>query len=178
MVPSTFMLFDTLPLNANGKIDRRALPTPELSRSTAEDSYVAPVLLLHHQLVQIWEELLGVRPIGITDDFFEVGGDSLLAVRLFERMAQVCGKKLPLSSLFAGASIEHLAMALQGETKTDSRAPLVVVQAGGSRRPFFFLHGQWEDGALYSLELARALGPDQPFYLLEPYKFEGLAVPP
>src|SRR6266516_3467410 len=180
MVPSTFMLLDTLPLNANGKIDRRALPTPELSRSTAEDSYVAPVLLLHHQLVQIWEELLYVLPIGIIDDYFEVGGDSLLAVRLFDRMAQVCGKKLPLSTLFAGATIEQLARALQGETKTktDSRAPLVAVQAGGSRRPFFYLHGEWRGGALYSLELERYLGPDQPFYLLEPYKFESLAVPP
>jgi thioesterase domain-containing protein len=52
------------------------------------------------------------------------------------------------------------------------------VQTSGSKRPFFFLHGQWEGGAFYSLELARALGPDQPFYLLEPYRFEGLAVPP
>ena len=128
--------------------------------------------------MQIWEELLGVRPIGIKDDFFDLGGDSLLAVRLFDRIAQVCGKKLPLSTLFAGATIEHLATALLGETKTDSRAPLVAVQAGGSRRPFFYLHGEWRGGALYSLELARYLGPDQPFYLLEPYKFDSLAVPP
>ena len=180
MVPSAFVQLERLPLTANGKLDRQGLPAAELSRSTAEDSYVAPTLLLHHQLVQIWEELLGVQPIGITDDFFEVGGDSLLAVRLFERMAQVCGKKLPLSTLFAGATIEQLARALQAETKTktDSRAPLVAVQAGGSRRPFFYLHGEWRGGALYSLELARYLGPDQPFYLLEPYKFESLAVPP
>src|SRR6266516_4756095 len=180
MVPSAFVQLERLPLTANGKLDRQGLPAAELSRSTAEDSYVAPTLLLHHQLVQIWEELLGVRPIGITDDFFEVGRDSLLAVRLFDRMAQVCGKKLPLSTLFAGATIEQLARALQGETKTktDSRAPLVAVQAGGSRRPFFYLHGEWRGGALYSLELERYLGPDQPFYLLEPYKFESLAVPP
>ena len=178
MVPSAFVLLERLPLTANGKLDRRALPPAEPSGRRTEDSYVAPALLLHHQLVQIWEELLGVRPIGITDDFFDVGGDSLLAVRLFDRIAQACGKKLPLSTLFAGATIEHLVTALLGETKTDSRAPLVVVQAGGSRRPFFFLHGQWRGGALYSLELARYLGPDQPFYLLEPYKFDGLAVPP
>jgi thioesterase domain-containing protein len=110
----------------------------------------------------------------------------LLAVRLFDRIAQVCGKKLPLSTLFAGATIEHLAKDLEGEsktalptgTKTDSRAPLVVVQEGGSRPPFFYLHGEWKGGGLYSREMARHLGPEQPFYLLEPYKFEGLAVPP
>src|SRR5216684_2215700 len=65
-----------------------------------------------------------------------------------------------------------------GETKTDSRAPLVTVQVGGSRRPFFYLHGEWGGGALYCLELARYLGPDQPFYLLEPYKFDGLSILP
>ena len=186
MVPSAFMLLERLPLSSNGKVDRRALPAPEQDRSVVEESYVAPRLPVEQQLVQIWEELLEVRPIGIKDDFFELGGDSLLAVRLFDRIAQVCGKKLPLSTLFAGATIEHLARilegesraALPGETKTDDRAPLVVVQAGGSRPPFFYLHGEWKGGGLYSRELARHLGPEQPFYLLEPYKFEGLASPP
>jgi hypothetical protein len=109
---------------------------------------VAPVLMLHWQLVQIWEDLLGVRPIGIKDDFFDLGGNSLLAVWLFDRIEQVCGKKLPLSTLFAGATIEHVVMVLQKETETDSRVPLVPVQAGGSKRPFFFLHGEWRGGAL------------------------------
>ena len=186
MVPSAFMLLEKLPLSSNGKVDRRALPAPEQDRSAVEESYVAPRLPAEEQLVQIWEELLEVRPIGIKDDFFALGGDSLLAVRLFDRITQVCGKKLPLSTLFAGATIEHLAKILMGEskvalpvaTKTDGRAPLVVVQKGKSRQPFFYLHGEWKGGGLYSRELARYLGPEQPFYLLEPYKFEGLVVPP
>jgi len=178
MVPSTFVLLETLPLTPNGKIDRRALPPPEPSRSTAEEPYVAPRLPLHHQLVQIWEDLLGVHPIGINDDFFDLGGHSLLATRMIDRIAQVYGKKLPLSTLFAGATIEHLATALMGETKTDSRAPLAAVQTSGSRKPFFFLHGQWKGDALYNRELARYLGPDQPFYVLEPYRFDGLVIPP
>ena len=187
MVPSAFILLEKLPLIPNGKVDRRALPAPELDRSVVEEHYVAPRQPVEEQLVQIWEDMLGMRPIGIKDDFFELGGDSLLAVRLFDRMTQVCNKKLPLSTLFAGATIEHLARALvegeskatlPGETKTDNRVPLVVVQEGGSKRPFFFLHGQWAGDAFYSLELARTLGPDQPFYLLEPYKFEGLTVLP
>ena len=178
MVPSAFVLLETLPVTPNGKLDRHALPAPEASRSTAGETYVAPVLPVQQQLVQIWEDLLGVRPIGIKDDFFDLGGHSLLAIRLIDRIAQTCGKKLPLSTLFAGATIEHLATALMGEAKTDSRAPLVTVQTGGSRRAFFYLHGEWKGGAFYCLELARYMGPDQPFYLLEPYKFDGLAVPP
>ncbi len=106
----------------------------------------------------------------------------MLGVQLFDQMTQVFGKKLPLSTLFGGATIEHLAKALAGESiatlpaeiKTDERAGLVAVQTGGSKRPFFFLHGQWTNSALYSLDLAHALGPDQPFYLLEPYKYQDL----
>jgi amino acid adenylation domain-containing protein len=178
MVPSAFVLLERLPLTSNKKVDRRALPAPELSREMIEERYVAPRLPVEQQLVQIWEELLTMRPIGIKDDFFGLGGDSLLAVRLFDRIAQVCGKKLPLSTLFAGATIEHVARILVGETKVDDRAPLVVVQAQGARPPFFYLHGEWKGGGLYSRELARHLGPEQPFYLLEPYKFENLTVLP
>ena len=181
MVPAAFVLLDRLPLTANGKLDRTALPAPEPGRGgrgeTAE-SYVAPVLPLQRQLVQIWEEVLGVRPIGIRDDFFELGGDSLSAVRLFERMERVSGKRLALATLFGGATIEQVASVLGEETQAQTRAPLVVVQAGGSRRPFFYLHGEFRGGALYSRELARHVGPEQPFYLLEPYRFDGLAVPP
>jgi amino acid adenylation domain-containing protein len=178
MVPSAFIVLEKLPLTSNGKVDRRALPAPEPGRNVVEESYVAPRFPVERQLVQIWEELLTARPIGITDDFFELGGDSLLAVRLFDRIMQECGKQLPLSTLFAGATIEHLAKALGVEIRIEGRAPLVVVQEGGSRRPFFYLHGEWNGGGLYSRELARHQGPEQPFYLLEPYKFEGLAVPP
>ncbi len=179
MVPSAFVLLEKLPLTPNGKIDRRALPMPKLSRDAANNTFIAPTLALHHQLVQIWEDLLGVRQIGIKDNFFELGGESLLAVRLFARIEQVCGKKLPFSTFFAGATIECLATALMEEAKADSRAPVVRVQAGnGSKQPFFYLHGDWSAGGFYSLEMARYLGPDQPFYLLEPYQFDGLAVLP
>ena len=178
MVPSAFVLLERLPLMRNGKVDLRALPEPEPGRDMARDNFVAPILPVQQQLAQIWEELLDVRPIGIGDNFFDLGGHSLLAMRLIERMTQVCGKRLPLSTLYAGATIADLAAALTEQPRTDSRTPLVAVQVRGSRRPFFFLHGQWTGGAFYSLELARYLGPDQPLYLLEPYKFDNLAVPP
>ncbi len=180
MVPSAFVLLEALPMTPHGKVDRRALPAPAPSKRSAEETFVAPTLLVHQQLVQIWEDLLDARPIGIRDNFFDLGGHSLLAARLVARIEQVCGKKIPLSILFVEATIEHLTNALQGGEDTNSqvRAPIVAVQAGGSRQPFFFLHGDWTGGAFYCLKLARELGPDQPFYVLEPYKFDALQVPP
>jgi amino acid adenylation domain-containing protein len=180
MVPVAFVLLEQWLVTTNGKLDRAGLPIPEFNRQ--EERYVAPVTVLECQLVAIWEELLGVQPIGLQDDFFALGGDSLRAVRLFDRIAQVCGKKLALSTLFAGATIEQLASALEQKLPLvqaeETRTPLVVVQAQGARRPFFFLHGEWRGGALYTGEVSRMLGPEQPFYLLEPYRFTGLAVPP
>lgn len=176
MLPSTFMLLDALPLTPNGKVDRRALPAPEPAMRTAEDAFVAPTLLVHYQLLHIWEELLDARPIGIRDNFFYLGGHSLLAARLVDRIEQVFGKKLPLATLFAGPTIEHVADALQRQA--DTWSPVVTVQAGTSKRPFFFLHGDYKGGAFYCFPLARDLGSDQPFYAIEPCKFAGLPIPP
>jgi amino acid adenylation domain-containing protein len=189
MVPSAFVCLAALPQTPNGKVDRRALPAPELTNRTADKTFVAPRLRVHDQLISIWEELLEVRPIGIRDNFFELGGQSLLAARMLRRIEQVFGKKLPFVTLFAEPTIEHLANALLGEEDTNSRVllgkeesnfliPVVAVQAGGSRRPFFFLHGQTEGDAFYCFQLARELGADQPFYVLERYNLDGLEVPP
>lgn len=189
MLPSYFVFLEAFPLTPNGKVDRRALPAPDLTKRTAEETFVAPVLPLHHQLVQIWEELLDVRPIGIRDDFFALGGHSLLATHMISRIEEVFGKKLPLATLFTHATIEDLAndlMASEGigaqvpasAEDSDSRTPIIAVQTSGAKRPFFYLHGDWLYGAFYCLDLARYLGPDQPFYVLEPYRFDGLRVPP
>jgi amino acid adenylation domain-containing protein len=179
MIPAAFVVLAALPLTANGKLNRRELPMPEMRKQTKEDLYVAPSLPIHYQLVQIWENLLAVQPIGIRDNFFELGGHSLLAALLFERIAQVCGKKLPLSLFLADATIEHLATALLEESpETLTRATLVPVQVSGSRTPFFYLHGDYLYGAFYCAKLAHLLGPEQPFYILEPYKFDGLTITP
>ncbi len=179
MLPSVYKYLDALPLTPNGKVDRRALPAPDVTRETVSANYVAPHLTVHHQLVQIWEELLNIRPIGIRDDFFALGGHSFLAVRLMARIEQVCGKKLPLSILFQGATIEHLASMLQVEKQSDTtRTPITPIQTGGTKRPFFFLHGDWQGKGLYCLKLAQALGEDQPFYVLETYKYLDLNILP
>jgi hypothetical protein len=112
MVPAAFVLLESLPLTPNGKVDRRALPMPEYSRFEQDESFVPPTSPVHRQLIQIWEELLEVHPIGIRDNFFEAGGHSLLVVRLLDRVEQVFGKKVSLSILVAGPTVEELANAL------------------------------------------------------------------
>jgi amino acid adenylation domain-containing protein len=183
MIPSAFVMLEALPLTSNGKIDRRALPAPERTRNATE-AFIDPTLPIHYQLQRIWEELLDVRPIGMRDNFFSLGGHSLLAARMVNRIEQVCGKKLPLATFFAGATIQHIAEVLLKDENTsdkedaDVRTRTVTVKAGGTRQPFFFLHGDWYGGGLYSLSLADHMSKDQPFYTIEPYRFEGQPIPP
>lgn len=178
MIPSTFILLDALPLTPNGKLDRRALPAPKPDSHAAEETYVAPTRMVHYQLLQIWEELVDARPIGIRDNFFFLGGHSLLAAHLVNRIEQVFGKNIPLTSLFAGPTIEHLANILLRQEDIAPPSPMIAVQVGGSKQPFFFLHGDYKGGAFYCFALARSLGAAQPFYALEPFKFDGLQIPP
>ena len=166
-------------LTPNGKVDPRALSVLDSVSETTSDTYLAPSLMLHHQLVQIWEELLTTRPIGIRDDFFVLGGHSFLALRLMTRIEQMSGQKLPLSTLFAGATIEHMANVLQAANQASTtRTPITPIQASGTKRPFFFLHGDWQGKPLYCLKLTETLGDDQPFYILENYKYADLDVLP
>ena len=171
MVPSDFVTLKSLPLTPNGKVDRRALPT--VSRPAQEqDRYVQPRDVLEWQLATIWEELLNVRPIGIEHDFFDLGGHSLLAVRMMDRVDNAFCQRLPLSILFQGATIKHLAECLRTESRKEVQSAIVPVQTSGSLPPFFFLHGDW-NGGLYCRKLARLLGPEQPFYGVPPNGLDG-----
>jgi len=178
MVPAVFVILEALPLNPTGKVDRQALPFPTKARTERDGNFVPPYETIEHQLVQIWEELLGVRPIGLRDSFFELGGHSLLAARMMHRVEQVCGQRLPLATLLAGPTIEHLEKALIQQRVEDNDSLLVQVQAGGAKQPLFFMHGDFEGGGFYCLNLARGLGEDQPFYALTPHGVDGGPIPP
>ncbi|MFZ0638726.1 MAG: alpha/beta fold hydrolase, partial [Candidatus Acidiferrales bacterium] len=166
MVPAVFVLLDALPLLSNGKIDRRALPAPDRSRPGLEKSYVAPRDDLELQLTRIWEEVLRVRPIGVRDNFFELGGHSLLAIRLFALIEIRLGRKLPLTAVFQGATVEHLVGVLRQQTTRGPQSSLVPIQPGGSKRPLFLVHPAGGHVFPY-VHLAQFLGPDQPCYGLQ-----------
>jgi thioesterase domain-containing protein/acyl carrier protein len=166
MVPASFVLLDALPLMPSGKVDRRALPAPDRAGPESEKAFVAPRDDLELQLTRIWEEVLGVRPIGVRDNFFELGGHSLLAARLFASIENRLGKKLPLATVFQGATVEHLAGILRQDFKPAPQSSLVPLQPGGSKRPLFLVHPAGGHVFPY-VHLARYLGPDQPCYGLQ-----------
>ncbi|MDQ2857583.1 MAG: amino acid adenylation domain-containing protein [Candidatus Eremiobacteraeota bacterium] len=178
MIPDAVVVLDALPLNTNGKIDRSRLPAPD--RGAARDAdgkpYVAPRSPLESRLVAIWEEILDIRPVGVTDDFFELGASSITAARVFDRIERELGAKLPLSPLFAAPTIERLA-ALIGEGRGKNRyTSLVPIQPRGDKTPFFWVHG----GAgtiLHFHALSRAMGDSQPFYGLQMQGLYGDAPP-
>jgi amino acid adenylation domain-containing protein len=177
MVPSAFVMIEALPLTPSGKIDRKALLDPVQLQAEVAERHAGPRDPLEAQLIALWEDLLGVRPISRRDDFFELGGHSLLAVRLMDRIKQIYDKKLPLSTLYAGATVEHLGQALLDREEAALLSPLVPLKTGGTKRPFFFLHGDFNGGGFYSLNLARYLDEDQPFYILHPHGLDGRQVP-
>lgn len=176
MVPSVFMMLNTLPLTHNGKVDRRALPIPNTSRNPQEASFVPPRDRLEQQLAQIWSEVLNVYPIGIRDNFFDLGGHSLLAVRLTAQIQQQFGKNLPLATLFQGATIEQLANILRQQSDSLSWSPLVPIQSKGYKKPLFCLPGAGGN-VIYFYDLARHLGTDRPFYGLQALGLDGESQP-
>lgn len=182
MVPSRFVLLPSLPLTPNGKVDRNALlalksETPGGdARERGEPADAREALVL-----SLWEELLpGVR-IGVRDNFFEIGGHSLLAVQMVQRLGQITGRRIPLAALFADATVTHLARVLGGIGAANDGAgvpdPMIAFHPQGAKAPFFFLHGDF-GGGFFCAALARHLGPDQPFYTLPPHGMGGAGVPP
>lgn len=178
MIPSVFVKLESLPLSRNGKVNRRMLPAPSVQKEAGGGTYVRPRSPLEYQLVEIWEELFRISPIGIRDSFFDLGGHSLLSVRMMDRVERLFGKRVPLATLFEGATIEHLADALVNQVGGNEDSPLVPIQPRGTKRPFYYLHGDFNGGGLYCSSLARHLGQDQPFYALQPHGLNGGTVPP
>jgi amino acid adenylation domain-containing protein len=162
MVPSAFVRLEALPLTPNDKVDRRALPMPDGTRSL-EETFAPPLTLFEEVLANIWSEVLRLDSVGIHDNFFELGGHSLLAVRLLAQIEKTFGKNLPLSTLFQSPTIEQLANILRQKGGSAPCQTLVVIQSAGSKRPLFFIHVLGE-GLKFCRSLASHLDPEQPIY--------------
>ncbi|MBI3947384.1 MAG: amino acid adenylation domain-containing protein [Armatimonadetes bacterium] len=176
MVPAAFVLLEKLPLTPNGKVDRRALPAPEPARPDASGGFVAPRTAIERELAAIWEEVLNTRPVGVTDDFFELGGYSLLSTRLLARIRKRFGEDLTLPDLYRAPTVEGIARLLREGDRAGAGSSLVPIQPDGTRPPFFCVHGALGDIAGFR-DLAYSLGMDQPFYALQPRGLDGKEAP-
>ncbi len=123
MLPSAFMLLERMPLNANGKIDRKALPAPDFA-AQSEARYVAPRSELHAQLAEAWQGVLGLARVGIEDHFFELGGHSLLATQLIGQIGKLSGKDLPLRVVFERPTIAAMAEWLEQQQASEKTTPM------------------------------------------------------
>ncbi|HEY6331493.1 MAG TPA: amino acid adenylation domain-containing protein, partial [Blastocatellia bacterium] len=166
MIPSYFLFLDELPLTPNMKVDRKALPPPDGGNTLRRRQYIPPQDDIEEVLVQMWESLLKVSPVSVTDSFFESGGHSLLAVQLMGQIQAHFGKEFPLATLFENGTVERLARILRKGFTAPPNSPLAPMKPGGSRRPLFFVH-VGSGNVLAYVDLVRHLHVDQPFYGIE-----------
>ena len=166
MAPSVFVMLDALPLTPNGKVDRKALPAPEGVQTEVGADFVAPRDDLERQLAAIWEDVLDVRPLGVTSNFFDLGGHSLTALRLITKVQSLAGRTLSLTTIFEHPTVEMMARFLSRPEASDDNSPLVAIQPRGTKRPLFFVHTAGGNVIRYAA-LARQLGEEQPFYAFQ-----------
>jgi acyl carrier protein len=113
MIPSVFVLLDSLPLTQNRKVDRRALPAPDRGRPELENPFVAPRSAIEETLASIWAQVLGLERVGAHDNFFDLGGHSLLATQTISRVRESCRLELSMQSFFETPTVAELADVIQ-----------------------------------------------------------------
>ena len=174
-VPGPIHVLDELPAGSTGKVQRRALSEALGVRSAASVS-MTPRDAVESEVADIWASLFPARSVGVRETFFELGGDSLLAARLFAEIERRSGRRLPLATLFEAPTVEALAEVLRRRGWEPVRSSLVAIQPLGSKRPLYCIHPHGGHVLCYR-ELADALGPDQPVYGLEARGLDGREAP-
>jgi thioesterase domain-containing protein/acyl carrier protein len=160
MVPARMVKLDRLPQTGNGKIDRQSLPEPEANASAEP---VLPRDSAEAYLKSMWEQILGTADIGMTDNFFAIGGTSLDTIVLTARMQKDYGVRVPASLVFQHPTIAGMAELIRWRAVSSSISTLVPFRSSGSRIPLFCIHAMNGLAQVY-YELAQGLGPEQPVY--------------
>jgi amino acid adenylation domain-containing protein len=134
MIPSAFVRLEALPLMANGKLDRRALPEPAETQASLEAMYVAPQTEMERIIAGIWQELFAMEQISVDNNFFELGGHSLIMVRVHSRLREALRREIPLIDLFRYPTISSLAKFLGGEQEEDATSAQQITERAGRQR--------------------------------------------
>jgi len=168
-VPRRILIVKEIPKGPTSKVQRAGLAEKlglaDPGRGIRPSSdFVAPRSPLEHQLAAIWEEVFGLSPIGRADDFFDLGGDSLIAAALMAAIEEGCSRVLPPAVLLEAPTVARLADVILREDDGFDE-PLTTLRASGTRTPLFFVHNDYRRG-LYTYNLARCLHPDRPVYTI------------
>ncbi len=177
MVPSTYTEMASFPLTPSGKVDRKAVSDTDNPPLSAERPEIVPPRNdLEELLVELWEEALEVTPVGIHDDFFSLGGHSIVAAEMLVELSETLGRELPLALLADTPTIATLSEKLQRGEDLDAWSVVVPIQPRGTKTPLFCVHGGGMNVLRYK-SLATSLDDDQPVYGLQWAGLDGRAVP-
>ena len=176
MVPVSFIALAAIPLTLNGKVDSCALPDPRSQDIQETSEYVAPRDETELVLCRVWAEVLGLDRVGIDDDFFSLGGHSLLGAKLFTRLDEEFGRSYPLGILFTASTIRSLAENYRTSAKPKLCSVIIPLRKGGTLPPIYAVPGVFGNVVGFK-QLAAELGSEQPFYGLQSVGLDG-AQPP
>ncbi len=172
-VPNQIVLLPEIPKSSTGKFKRSELAAT--LKNQLQTAYVAPTHDLEVQLVQVWQQTLQTESIGIDDNFFSLGGDSLQAVQLIAAIEQQLQRQLPNDALFQAPTIRQLAELMQQLGSATTWDSLITIESSGSCTPLFLIHDVEGETILYRT-LALQLAPERPVYALRPLGREGFPI--
>jgi len=176
MIPSSFVPLDRFPLTPNGKINESLLPFPDPALMYSDEMYVTPSTPEEKTIAVIWSEILGVNTVGVYADFYELGGNSLLAIRIVAAVENALGTIVPLSALIQNPTVAGLASAIAGPSVESDLSHLVALRREGSRHPLFCIPPAASTAMRFE-KFTHHLGKNQPIYAFEYHGMDGKSEP-
>lgn len=178
-IPHRLLVLDALPKGATGKVQRRRLSASHGARDREPIAPPQPfrkTVDLEFELLRLWRRLLKSDALTIDDDFFECGGDSLLATEMLLEVERLIGHAVPETIMFEAETIRRLAPRIAAQAAAPP-APVFQFHADGDRPPLFFFHGDFASGGFYVRRMVHLLGPDHPIVTIDPHGLHGEPVP-
>lgn len=175
MIPGMWVKLESLPLNSNGKIDRKALPDHQEAQE-ARKILLEPATETEKMLTVIWKDCINISECGIDDNFFALGGHSLMAVQILSKIEKKIGKKMQLAVLFKHPDIRSLAAFIEVENKEIIYKSLVAIKPSGSKTPLYIIHGEGLNVLNFS-SLAEYMDEERPIFGLQARALNGEDAP-
>ena len=176
MLPSAFVPLDAFPVTPNGKVDRKALPIPDEPSRDTGDGYVGPRTPMEQLVADVWRQLFNLKQVGVHDNFFDLGGDSLLALQLDREIERATGHDLPMTAIYDAPTVAGMAAILAGQTPGSRFSPVVLLNPGTESPPVFIVHGVG-GSAMELIPLARSMRCGHPVYGFQAQGLDGTEAP-